>query len=56
MVEDVLVGFEDAVESQLSRMNCQMFSSGFSSGDLGGSGSSVMLLGTGSVLETCQPA
>ena len=30
------------LDSQLSRMNCQIFSSGFSSGHLGGSGTSVM--------------
>ena len=33
-------------ESQLSRMNCQMFSCGFSSGHLAGSGMRVMLEGT----------
>src|SRR6202011_4732007 len=32
-------------ESQLSRMNCQMFSTGLSSGDFGGDGKSVMLSG-----------
>ena len=35
MVEDVVVGFEDAVREP-SRMNCQMFSTGLSSGDFGG--------------------
>ena len=29
-------------QSQLSRMNCQAFSTGFSSGDLGGRGSRVV--------------
>ena len=33
------------LESQLSRMNCQMFSTGLSSGDFGGSGIRVMLSG-----------
>ena len=44
------------LESQLSRMNCQMFSTGFSSGDFAGSGIRVMLLGTGSLAVVCQPA
>ena len=33
------------LESQLSRMNCQMFSTGFNSGHFGGSGMRVMLRG-----------
>ncbi len=33
-------------DSQLSRMNCQRFSTGLSSGHLGGSGMRVMLGGT----------
>jgi len=37
-------------------MNCQMFSTGFSSGDLAGRGTSVIFGGMGSVFETCQPA
>ena len=32
-------------------MNCQMFSTGFNSGDFGGNGRSVMLPGTGSFFE-----
>ena len=32
-------------DSQFARMNCQMFSCGLSSGERGGSGRSVMLLG-----------
>jgi hypothetical protein len=36
MVDEIDVGFEDAFESQLSRMNCQTFSTGLSSGRLGG--------------------
>jgi hypothetical protein len=43
-------------ESQLSRMNCQTFSTGFSSGERGGSGRSVMLTGTTSDPARCQPA
>ena len=39
------------LESQFSRMNCQIFSTGFSSGDLDGSGSKVMLLGTTSFAD-----
>ena len=34
------------LDSHLSRMNCQMFSTGFSSGALGGNSSRVMLGGT----------
>src|SRR5205823_4419861 len=37
-------------------MNCQTFSIGFSSGHLGGSGTSVMLGGTLSLCERCHPA
>ena len=43
-------------DSQLSRMNCQMFSIGFNSGALGGKGSSVMLAGTSSLVVVCHPA
>src|SRR5215203_2218482 len=43
-------------ESQLSRMNCQTFSTGFNSGHLGGSARRVMLGGTTSRLERCHPA
>src|ERR687897_2064747 len=43
-------------DSQFWRMNCQTFSVGLSSGDLGGSGRSVMLAGTLRRLEPCQPA
>ncbi len=43
-------------DSQLARMYCQMFSIGFSSGHLGGSGTSVMLGGTVSLSDTCHPA
>ena len=43
-------------DSQLSRMNCHTFSTGFSSGHLGGSGMSVMLSGTASSAEPCHPA
>src|SRR5229473_7373442 len=44
------------LESQLSRMNCQMFSTGLSSGDFGGSGIRVMLAGMSSLSERRQPA
>ena len=33
-------------DSQFWRMNCQMFSAGLSSGDLGGKGMRVMVCGT----------
>ena len=38
-------------DSQLSRMNCQMFSMEFNSGALGGNGSSVMLAGMSSLVS-----
>ena len=43
-------------DNQLSRMNCQTFSTGFSSGDRGGSGSRVMLSGMSSFGDMCHPA
>jgi hypothetical protein len=46
-------------DNQLSRMNCQMFSTGLSSGDRGGNGRSVMFAGISSfsVLSVvCPPA
>jgi hypothetical protein len=43
------------LESQFSRMNCQMFSTGLSSGDFAGRGSRVMFVGTVSLAEGCQP-
>src|ERR1700677_464046 len=43
-------------ESQLSRIYCQMFSTGLSSGDLDGSGTSVLFSGRFSFAVTCQPA
>lgn len=42
-------------ESQLSRMNCQRFSTGVSSGDLGGRGTSEMFSGTSSFGDGCHP-
>jgi len=36
-------------------MNCQMFSTGFNSGDLGGSGRIVMFCGTTRLLDICHP-
>ena len=43
-------------DNQLSRMNCHIFSTGFSSGDLGGKGMSVMLDGITSLSVICHPA
>jgi hypothetical protein len=56
VVDDVIVRFEDALDSQLSRMNCHTFSTGFSSGQRGGNGTRVMLSGTISSAEPCHPA
>ncbi len=44
------------LDSQLSRMNCQMFSTGFNSGDLGGKSRIVMLGGIASLAVVCHPA
>jgi len=44
------------LDSQLSRMNCHMFSTGFNSGALGGKGKSVMLGGISSLPVVCHPA
>src|SRR5205085_6977504 len=43
-------------ESQFSRMNSQIFSTGFSSGHLDGSGTRVMFGGTTRRCERCHPA
>ena len=43
-------------ESQLLRMNCQVFLTGFNSGHLGGSGTAVMLADTTRRSEICHPA
>jgi len=44
------------LESQLTRMNCQMFSTEFNSGDLVVKSRSVMLGGVISLPVVCQPA
>src|SRR6266481_3288415 len=44
------------LESQLSRMNCQTFSIGLSSGHFGGSTMMVILAGTRRRVDKCQPA
>ena len=49
VIEDV------GVDSQLSRMNCQMFSTGSSSGHFDGSGNRAMLAGMMSAPEPCPP-
>ena len=56
MVDDVRVGCEHSVREPVVLMICQIFSTGLSSGDFGGSDTSVMLRGTGSAFETCHPA
>ncbi len=43
MGEDILVGLEGAFDSQFSRMKSSRFSTGLSSGDLGGSDMMVIL-------------
>jgi|ETNmetMinimDraft_16_1059900.scaffolds.fasta_scaffold02030_3 hypothetical protein len=44
------------LDSQFSRMNCHTFSTGLSSGDLGGSGNMVMFGGIMSLPVVCHPA
>ena len=44
------------LDSQLSRMNCQMFSTGLSSGHFAGKAMILMLAGTASLPDMCQPA
>ena len=51
-VSDLKIRFDN----QLSRMNCQTFSTGFNSGDRGGSARTVMLSGIASLGVKCQPA
>src|ERR1700751_3216555 len=46
MVDEIVVGLKMRLESQLSRMNCQTFSTGLSSGHFGGSTMMVILAGT----------
>jgi hypothetical protein len=46
VVDDIVEGFEDPIESQFWRMNCQMFSWTLSSGARDGSGRREMLPGT----------
>ena len=43
-------------DSQSSRMYCPMFSTGSSSGDLGGKGRRVMLAGIANLSVVCRPA
>lgn len=43
------------LDSQLSRMNCQMFSVGFNSGERDGNGTMVRLCGTLSLSVVCHP-
>src|SRR3954447_24287639 len=55
-LDDLLVGVEDALESQVWRRYCQMFSTGFSSGARDGSRMMVMFLGMLRAPVVCQPA
>ena len=56
VVDEIVVGLKTRFESQLSRMNCQMFSTGLSSGDFGGMGRIVMLAGMTNLADRCHPA
>lgn len=53
--DDLVVEFEELLDSQLSRMNCQRFSVGFNSGARGGSGRIVMLSSRLSLPVVCHP-
>ena len=56
MVDDVVVGFEDAVRQPVVAHELPDVLDGLSSGHLGGSGISVMLGGTTSSADPCHPA
>jgi hypothetical protein len=56
MHEQILVGFENPLESQLSRMNCQTFSIGLNTGDFGGRAMIVIFAGTTRPVDICHPA
>jgi hypothetical protein len=56
MIDDIAARSEDALDCQLSRRYCQTLSVGFSSGDLGGKASRLMLAGTFNFGDVCQPA
>ena len=43
-------------DSQLSRMNCQTFSTGFNSGHFGGRGMRVIFAGTTRRVDKCHQA
>ena len=53
---DTVWEWNTRAENQLSDMNCQAFSVGSSSGQLGGNGSGVMLDGTVRRWDMCQRA
>ena len=55
-VNDVFVAGKDPVGEPVVAHLCQMFSTGLSSGDLDGRGTSVMFSGVCSFAVTCQPA
>jgi hypothetical protein len=56
VADDIVVRREDAVRQPVAAQVCQMFSTGLSLRLRGGRGSSVMLSGTASLAEVCQPA
>ena len=56
VIDDVGVGGDTRLDNQLSRRNCQMFSTGFNSGARAGSSTSVRLSGTTRSLAQCHPA
>jgi len=56
MIDDVAARSEDAVGQPIVAGYCQTFSVGFSSGDLGGNASRLMLAGTFNFGDVCQPA
>ena len=51
MVDDIVVGFEDAVREPVVAHYCQIFSTGLSSGHFGGNGIMVMLAGMNNPAE-----
>jgi hypothetical protein len=56
VVDEIIVGFEDAIGEPIVAHECQTFSTGLSSGHFGGRAMMVMLAGTTSLADRCHPA
>ena len=56
MIDDLIIGFEDAVGEPVVPHNCQIFSTGLSSGHLAGSVMMLIFSGMMSASVICHPA